>query len=252
MTDIKFQYFRVFKENNKEESVAYSLINLINDIHNQDICYRNIKINGNEVRVELIERLHSKYCHLKFMKLVEPTMINKSTIDKQSEPIHLEENEYLGKELHIFYDENNHFLMVQKNRNVLTPNGIAQYFNGMLKNMVDDREEYMDFLNEKSFLSLKPFFDSKQPNFDKVTSLELEYANVKGDIMKDCDSINELAEKFNVFEPEKIFFKISISKNKNKFLKLINQIFNNYDSDKNDNILKAVVNYKDDEEEIYL
>lgn len=142
--------------------------------------------------------------------------------------------------------------MVQKNRNVLTPNGIAQYFNGMLKNMVDDSEEYMDFFNEKSSLSLKPFFDSKQPNFDRVTSLELEYANAKGDIMKDCNSINELAVKFNVFKPEKVLFKMSVPKNKGKFLKLINEIFNKFDSKKDDSISKVLINYEGDDGEIYL
>jgi len=252
MTNIKFQYFRIFKENNKDELMTYSLINLIHSIYDQDICYRNIKINGYDVRIELIERFNDGYCHLEFMKLTDPIMINKSTIDKQSEPLCLQENEYLGKELHIFYDEKNHFLMVQKNRNVLTPNGIAQYFNGMLKNMVDDSEEYMDFFNEKSSLSLKPFFDSKQPNFDRVTSLELEYANAKGDIMKDCNSINELAEKFNVFEPEKVLFKMSVPKNKGKFLKLIDEIFNKFDSKKDDSISKVLINYEGDDGEIYL
>lgn len=46
----------------------------------------------------------------------------------------LDENEYIGEEVSALYDQKYNILMLQRNRNSLSPSGIEKYFSGVLAN----------------------------------------------------------------------------------------------------------------------
>ena len=71
----------------------------------------------------------SGYWYLNFVRLRETNIPSKVTIDKEAEPIELDDDEYIGEDSTALYDENNHILMLQRNRYSLGPNGIEEYLN---------------------------------------------------------------------------------------------------------------------------
>ncbi|GAB3801968.1 DUF6731 family protein [Virgibacillus kimchii] len=73
---------------------------------------------------------HQVY-HLVFERLVY-NVPNRTSIDGSSEVIRLEENEYIGHEVSLIYDPENCVLMVQRNRDSLSPKGIESCLNSQV------------------------------------------------------------------------------------------------------------------------
>lgn len=70
-----------------------------------------------------------KFYFLHFVRLREINIPSKAKTDKAVEPIELEDDEYIGEEVSALYDEDNHVLMLQRNRHSLGPEGIEEYLN---------------------------------------------------------------------------------------------------------------------------
>lgn len=66
---------------------------------------------------------------LSFLRLRDTNIPTKARIDKESEPMVLEDDEYIGEEACALYDGNVGALMLQRNRHSLSVAGIEEYLN---------------------------------------------------------------------------------------------------------------------------
>lgn len=69
------------------------------------------------------------FSFLHFARLRERNIPSKASTNSIVEPIELENDEYIGEEVSALYDEDNHVLMLQRNRFSLGPEGIEEYLN---------------------------------------------------------------------------------------------------------------------------
>ncbi|WAH38629.1 DUF6731 family protein [Alicyclobacillus dauci] len=74
------------------------------------------------------------YWFLHFSRLRDTMIPSWATISTNVEPMELEEDEYLGEEITGLYDETNKILMLQRNRNSLSPTGVEAYLNAVWDN----------------------------------------------------------------------------------------------------------------------
>jgi hypothetical protein len=66
---------------------------------------------------------------LHFVRLRDTNIPSTARHGAQVEPLELEDDEYIGEEVSALYDENNHVLMLQRNKFSLGPEGIEDYLN---------------------------------------------------------------------------------------------------------------------------
>jgi len=66
---------------------------------------------------------------LNFIRLRETNIPNKASIDKEAEPLVLEEDEFIGEDANALYDERIGVLTLQRNRYSLGVQGIEEYLN---------------------------------------------------------------------------------------------------------------------------
>jgi len=69
------------------------------------------------------------YWFLNFIRLRETNIPTMAKIDRESEPLVLEDDEYLGEEVNGLYDDKLNILMLQRNRFSLGVEGIEKYIN---------------------------------------------------------------------------------------------------------------------------
>lgn len=71
--------------------------------------------------------------HLIFERLVY-NLPNKTTLHGESTAVELDEEEYIGHDVSVLYDSHNHIIMIQRNRDSLSPNGIESCLNTLVIN----------------------------------------------------------------------------------------------------------------------
>lgn len=70
-----------------------------------------------------------EYYYLHFVRLRDTNLPSKAKTNTQVEPFELEDDEYLGEEVSALYDEENHVLLLQRNKYSLGLEGIEEYLN---------------------------------------------------------------------------------------------------------------------------
>lgn len=78
---------------------------------------------------KIFYREESNYWFLNFIRLRETNIPSTAKLDRVSEPLTLEEDEYIGEEVTILYDEDIYVLALQRNRYSLGVSGIEEYIN---------------------------------------------------------------------------------------------------------------------------
>lgn len=71
-------------------------------------------------------RTHNCY-YLSFIRLRQTKIPVKAKMDSESNPIELENDEYIGEDVSAVYDKPNHILAIQRNRDSLSASGIEYY-----------------------------------------------------------------------------------------------------------------------------
>ncbi|MFD1708929.1 DUF6731 family protein [Siminovitchia sediminis] len=82
-----------------------------------------------------------EFYFLHFVRLRDTNIPSKARASSQVEPFELDDDEYLGEEVSALYDEDNHILLLQRNKYSLGPEGIEEYLN-----LLWDRDDEMIYL----------------------------------------------------------------------------------------------------------
>lgn len=141
--DIKFEYYRVYareydQKNNSsnEERLLCDISPLLEKASKIDISNREYEVNGEISRLQEIKQdeLEPNIWLMNFLRMrdVVPGIAKRNTSDYNL--ISLEDDEYVGEEITVLYDKNFKIIMIQRNKNSLSPTGLEKYFTGVADN----------------------------------------------------------------------------------------------------------------------
>ncbi|WP_282067002.1 DUF6731 family protein [Bacillus pumilus] len=130
---VRFEYYQVVytkKEDRKEQRERlFDLLVWLEKANRKSLEGRTFNYRQEQARLEEAtwdDEL--KFFFLHFVRLRD-TIPSKATTSSKVEPLELEDDEYIGEEVSALYDENNHVLMLQRNKYSLGPEGIEEYLN---------------------------------------------------------------------------------------------------------------------------
>ena len=130
---VRFEYYQVVytkKEDGKgQRERLFDLIRWMDKANLKSLEARTFNYRQEQARLEEAtwdDELEFYFLH--FVRLRD-TIPSKATTSSKVEPLELEDDEYIGEEVSALYDENNHVLMLQRNKYSLGPEGIEEYLN---------------------------------------------------------------------------------------------------------------------------
>lgn len=131
---VKFEYYEVVykkkEDDGSERDRLFDLVQWILKATRKSLEARTYDYRSEQAR---LDRAYFDdelgYYFLHFVRLRDTNIPSKAKIDSEVETFELEDDEYLGEQVSALYDENNHILMLQRNRYSLGPDGIEEYLN---------------------------------------------------------------------------------------------------------------------------
>lgn len=131
---VKFDYFRVvFRPVGAPMNVPdspYDLRPLIHKISQLGLSERARPYKQEKARMDLHAfNPGTSFWDLYFSRLRDFNLPSRAKEDAPSEPFDLDDDEYIGENVSVLYDEDYHILMIQRNRYSLGPSAIEEYIN---------------------------------------------------------------------------------------------------------------------------
>lgn len=131
---VKFEYFQVvFRKNDdqrEERDRLFDLLVWMDKAMRKSLEGRTYDYRSEQARLENAywdDELGFSFLH--FCRLRDTNIPSKAKANDKVIPLELEDDEYIGEEVSALYDENNHVLMLQRNKYSLGPEGIEEYLN---------------------------------------------------------------------------------------------------------------------------
>lgn len=136
---VKIEYYKVYCSEDKGEGFqkdkAFDLLLWINKVKDLELNQRAREYYGEKARLDSVKYDEDNDVWiLSFSRLRETNIPNIAKDDRESEPIELEDDEYIGETAYAIYDDKNKVLVLQRNMHSLGPTGIEQYINLLWNN----------------------------------------------------------------------------------------------------------------------
>jgi hypothetical protein len=131
---VRFEYYQVVyrkkDDNPADRDRLFDLLVWMNKAMKKSLEGRTYDYRQEQARLENAywdDELNFYFLH--FVRLRETNIPSTAKADSQVVPMELDDDEFIGEEVSALYDENNHVLMLQRNRYSLGPEGIEEYLN---------------------------------------------------------------------------------------------------------------------------
>ncbi|MDO3680654.1 DUF6731 family protein [Paenibacillus ehimensis] len=131
---VRFEYYQVVfrtKDDSKHDrDRLFDLVQWMDKAKKKSLEGRTYNYRQEQARLEDAywdQELGFYFLHL--VRLRDTNIPSKARVDSSVEPLELEDDEFIGEEVSALYDENNHVLMLQRNKFSLGPEGIEEYLN---------------------------------------------------------------------------------------------------------------------------
>lgn len=194
---IRIEYYQVVKiRNDGDETTVgnFDLVDLIEQVDRLSYKDKMRDYYGDKARINnQYYSSNKKYWFMEFIRMRQFNIPSISKEDEKSEPMSLEEDEYIGENVVALYDPENHILALQRNRDSLSAAGLEKYFNDLYNN-----DSYM--------IQLRPFKnDNARQRIEAANSyqkLTVRFAKTVNETFKgqeDC-SIGRLIKAIAPFE----------------------------------------------------
>lgn len=161
--------------------------------------------------------------HLCFERLRDFNIPVKSSFQRESETIDLEEDEYIGEEVSLLYDTTNRVCILQRNRDSLSPTALEFFINDI----------YSSFVGMEVNLELNPIIESDTLQYI-LGSNQIRKINVRVDDLGQEtnyeDDLSNITDEVTRFEAASLDFTLSVGREKEKEMepsaarKLINSL----------------------------
>ena len=210
--DIKFQYAILVYEDSNGVQKRFDFeewLHAMNQVPYED---RSKKVYTNLVRLDKCQEKEERdgLIGLRFLRLRDSNMPYKVPNQEEAQDLDIADDEFIGESLHIVYDTETRYFMIQVNRYSVGLNGLAAYIN--LTNT--DSEKTVHF---------KPFhknLDISKLSFGRYKCLEIGVANV-GAISNTLmnSSLGSILNAAQDYGGQTIKIKISIGRARKQTLK---------------------------------
>lgn len=210
--NIKLEYYRSNKIENGNMDVL-DLKDMFDDL------YRQITSEGKVVRYEFnheIARVAEVFfyedirCyHLSFERLRDFNLPVKSSFERESEPIDLEDDEYIGEEVSLLYDVDNNIFIIQRNRDSLSPTALEMFL----------RDIYVNYIGRPVSLELNPILGQNTLR-QILESEQIRKINIRVDDLGQEtdyeDDLSNVTEEVTRYEATSLDFTLSVGREKNR------------------------------------
>lgn len=206
---IRFDYFRVrcarLTDNNVTEIPIYELHPLLDALTRMDVVDRTYNYRGELARLQVVNRhrIGPRSCwELQLLRLRQAQLPGIANDDGEYEIMELEDDEYVGEEVSVLYDEQLSIMVIQRNRNSLSPSGIEEFLNLMAP---DENIRLEPIIPREEALELK--------NGDYIRSFNLSIADIREMQLTDGNSssireiVASIRERYNAIS---VSIKISL------------------------------------------
>ncbi len=189
---VRFDYFRVMSSDYDIVNNAVSMERTLFDLSQLLIRARGMEpvdttytLYGEDVRIQQIQRfdwshpitgIEKELWKLQILRIRSNVLPGIATNTGEFNPLNLDDDEYVGEDVAVLYDPDFHLIMIQRNRNSLSPSGIEQYLN----RIYDDPHHLISF----SPIPIPDFMrDIGQGDIIKKVVLSLSTTNIDEDIL---------------------------------------------------------------------
>lgn len=218
-----FEYYQVyyyFKENNLEKELEgkYNLKPLINYIDQLQMSEKKVDLsNGQFIRLEKLFVKSQDILVSTFIRFKEDYLSSKGKIDSPATSLNLDDDEYLGNDMSILYDESLNVLMMQRNRNSLSKNNLELYLNYFVNNIANGIAEDIQIC----LLPIVPKnIQKKIMNSEYVRGFNIKLSEFNNDVFEDYDGeFKELITIATEYDAHNIEVILNVGKKQNVGLK---------------------------------
>ncbi|WP_269318482.1 DUF6731 family protein [Exiguobacterium sp. KJ 601] len=144
---VRYEYYRVVYtdiDKTDHKRGLFKLDKLISKVKELPLGERAKKVRLESSRLDEHDEANN-YHLLLFSRLKKSHFTKKGKLDSPLEDFDLEDDDYIGEEVCALYDPDMHVLMLQRNRDSLSPTGIQEYLNIMYQE-VTGKTNYEIFL----------------------------------------------------------------------------------------------------------
>lgn len=250
---VKFEYYKIGarKKDDSNNSSSFNLEVWINHIANISLKGRTELYYGEKVRLDkcrYIENSKGNFWFLTFIRMRDSDIPNYAYDDKESEPITLQDDEYIGEEANCIYDVINNIIMVQRNVRSLSSGGISYYISNTLgdDNYIVDLEPII----KKDIMKNLMREDTSYKVLDvKFYNNAFQYSGIKK--KSDVDSVIDYYESYKNCNAETTNIILSVGRRKDRLNReyVVNSI---QDIVSNRDLIKsAKVTYENEDEPVH-
>jgi len=207
--NIKFEYYRTNIVEN-EQMTLVNLREMFENLYLQIDAGRVIRyeFNNEIARVASLQYYEDEQCyHLCFERLRDFNLPVKSSFERESEIIELEDDEYIGEEVSVLYDVTNSVCIIQRNRDSLSPTALEVFI----------RDIYSTFINRHTNLELNPILEENTLQY-VLDSNQIRKINVRiddlGQEVEYEDDLSNLTEEISGYEAASLEFTLSVGREK--------------------------------------
>jgi hypothetical protein len=176
----------------------------------------------------------SQYYHLIFERL-DYQLPNKTTLHGDSEALELEEDEYIGIDVSVLYDSENHIMMIQRNRSSLGPSGIEVFLRTLLHTTGEEGDFHLAVVSD-------PSARKRALNQDAYRKVQMKLTGAKAD-----DLVKKLfAKKPSGIDTLEISFNSKSKKNEKLDDEFSKQLLKEYVDD--EEVIRLQIRAKENED----
>lgn len=185
--NIKFQYFKILLEKGDDETSKFPFSDWAVYIDKNSLSRKNLELKGMQARIDDFKYDDvNDIWGIRFMRLRDTNIPSTVKDGKKSTPVELEEDEYIGEDVTMIYDESCGIAMIQVNRFSLYPNRI---------------EELIDTHNPFKGYSVKiiPIADTSELKFnnkDKSKKITMSFANIEREIPATKSPLSDIINSY--------------------------------------------------------
>lgn len=253
---MRFQYYQILMYHGEKKGRKYikvtdglfDFVNWANEMSSANQITKAIDFNNAKARIERIGRnKETGIWGLRIMKLRDTNVPAKAKENTVAAAIELEDDEYIGEDLFIIYDEVKGIAMIQQNRMSLGISRLEEFFQHTYDTYVDT--------NNKSKVSISPI--ESKVSFERIFRsnyryIELSFANIKDyDLDSEDCSLSTLLAPFKHMQGVSGAIKIGLGRSKDESLNRqeIQQLTNELSKDSNKRYVRgAKVCIKEEED----
>lgn len=186
--NIKFQYFRISQEKGEHEKNIFPFSDWAVYIDKSFLLRKTLELKGMRARIDEIKYDNEKdIWGIRFMRLRDTNIPSTVKEGKESTPVELEDDEYIGEDVTMIYDEAHGIAMIQSNR-------FSLYYNRI--------EELIDKYNpfEGYHILIRPIADTSKVNFDKKNQskkITISFANIEREMPPTKSTLSNIINSYH-------------------------------------------------------